>query len=143
MSEPEKFFMRGAAILWPSLFAPSVIERGEEAKYRCNFTVPEGVVPPEWAFVKTTSKYGLPENTRYISVQSLKPMPVFGVSESLIADAARTMQSPDRSLHRAQADVVLRPWEGRNGAVYLIADAIRVTSELTLPTFETFLGDLQ
>jgi len=144
VSEPNKFFLQSATILWPSIFTPSVLERGEEPRYRVSFALPEGFVPPKWVFVKTTDgKYGLPVGTRFINVQSLKPMPIFGVSESLMQTAACTMQSPDKALHRAQADVVISSWEGRNGSVYLIAEAIRVTSALTLPTFEKYLGDLR
>lgn len=144
MSEPGKFVMRGSTILWPSLFVPSAIDRGEDAKYRCSFTLPEGFVPPKWAFVKTADgKYSLPSGTRFVSTQSLRAMPIFGLPESLILTAANTMQSPDKALHGAQADVVLSPWEGRNGAVYLIAEAINVTSWKPLPTFETYLGDLR
>lgn len=144
MSDHGKFFLQGATILWPSVFTPSVLDRGEDAKYRVSFALPEAFVPPKWVFVKTTDgKYGLPAGTRFISTQSLKPMPIFGVPESLIQTAASTMQSPDKALHFAQADVVISPREGRNGSVYLIAEAIRVTSALALPTFDTYLGDLK
>lgn len=140
-----RLFIQGVMILWPSLFVPSKIDFDDRSpKYRCSFTLPEGFEPPKWVYFKIADgRYDIPVGTRYVSVQSLNQIPVFGVDESVIKAAASTMQKVDKTLHGAQADVILSFREGRNGAVFLNAEAIRVVAPIALPTFETYLGNSQ